>query len=245
MAMHGFGRRTAAAWVVLVVAVTAAPAGAQATYTDRTAWETAVGAHMTIDFEGLVPAGVSQAFPNGLSLSGVAFKGASSPLYPHGLDVVDSAVASYIAAWSSGAMLETLSLGTETRGVVLPQPGSISLPGGVTALGFNYATTCIIVVGPGCEGPWTVRLSTGQLITIPGSHSPPAMAFWGVVSAVPISSIQVNPGATFFLLDNFSFAPIVTVPTLSSWAFVGLVVLLTATGVASLSSQTHSGRRVA
>ena len=240
MALPGFGRSAAAALPLLFAALTAAPAGAQTTYTSRTAWEAAVGAHVTIDFEGLVPAGVSQAFPAGLSLSGVTFNGAGSPLYPDGLDVVDSAVASYIAAWSSGAMLETLSLGTDTRGVVLPQPGSISLPGSVTALGFNYATTCIIVVGPGCEGPWTVRLSTGQLITIPGSNSPPTMAFWGVVSTVPISSIQVNPGATFFLLDNFSYAP-VTVPTLSSWAFVALTVLLTATGVASLRRRTADG----
>ncbi|HEV3216450.1 MAG TPA: hypothetical protein VGZ27_12045 [Vicinamibacterales bacterium] len=238
MALHGFGRNAYAALALLFAAVTAAPVGAQTIYTSRTAWEAAVGAHVTINFEGLVPAGVTQAFPTGLSLSGVTFKGAVDPLYPDGLDVVDSAVASYIAVWSSGAMLETLSLGTDTAGVVHPQPGSISLPGGVTSVGFNYATTCIVVVGPGCERPWTVRLSTGQLITIPGSNSPPTMAFWGVVSAVPISSIQVNPGATFFLLDNFSYAPVVSVPSLASWALVALTVLLMVTGVASLGRRT-------
>jgi hypothetical protein len=234
MALSGFSRHAVVALALVFAAVTGAPAGAQTTYTSRRAWEAAVGAHLTIDFEGLVPAGVSQAFPAGLSLSGVTFKGAGSPLYPRGLDVVDPAVASYIAAWSSGAMVETMSLGTDTRGVVLPQPGSVSLPDGVTAVGFNYATTCIVVVGPGCEGPWTVRLSTGQLITIPGSNSPPTMAFWGVVNSVPISAVQINPGATFFLLDNFSYAPIVAVPALSSWALVALAVLLTATVVASL-----------
>jgi hypothetical protein len=242
MALPSFSRHAVVALALQFAAVAQAPVGAQTTYTSRRAWEAAVGAHVTIDFEGLVPAGASQAFPAGLSLSGVTFTGAGSPLYPRGLDVVDSGVASYIAAWSSGAMVETLSLGTDIRGVVVPQPGSISLPGGVTALGFNYATTCIIVVGPGCEGPWTVRLSSGQLITIPGSNSPPAMAFWGIVSTVPISSVQVNPGATFFLLDNFSYAPIVAVPTLSCWALVALTVLLTVAAVACLRRRLADSR---
>ena len=60
------------------------------------------------------------------------------------------------------------------------------------------------------------------------------MAFWGIVSTVPLSSMQVNPGATFFLLDNFSYAPVVAVPTLSSWAFFALTLLLALAGVASI-----------
>ena len=151
MALRAFRRSAVAVLALLVAAVTAIPVGAQTTFTSRAAWQAAVGAHVTIDFEGIAPAGGSVSFPGGLTLAGVTFKGAGDG-FPAGTLVVDSAVGSFISAWSSGAMLETLSLGTDTRGVVLPQPGSISLPAGVTAVGFNYATTCTVVVGLGCEG---------------------------------------------------------------------------------------------
>jgi hypothetical protein len=240
MAPTGF-RRNVVAGLLLLAAITAAPAGAQTTFTNRTAWAAAVGAHATINFEGLAPAGGSQAFPGGLSLSGVTFNGADNSIFPAKVLVVDSAFASFISAWSSGAMLEALGLGTETGGVANSQPGSISLPSGVTAVGFNYATTCIVVVAGCVEQAWTVRLSTGQLLTIPGSNPPPAMGFWGVVSTVPISSIQVNPGATFLLLDNFSYAPLVNVPALSTWAFFVLTLLLALAGVAALRRRATDG----
>jgi hypothetical protein len=60
------------------------------------------------------------------------------------------------------------------------------------------------------------------------------MAFWGVVSNTAISSIQINPSATFLQLDNFSYAPVVVVPALPNWTFVVLTMLLVLTGIASI-----------
>jgi hypothetical protein len=241
MAACGGHRQVVAMVALCAAAASGATASAQTTFTSRAAWQAAVRPFVTIDFEGLVPAGASQPFPMGLTVAGVTFKGAgSTSSAPDRVDIVGPAFASYIGVWSSGGMLQTLSLGTDTRGIIHPQPGSISLPAGVTAVGFNYATTCIVVVSPGCEGPWSVRLSTGQLLTIPGSTPPPAMAFWGIVSTVPLTSIQINPGATFFLLDNFSYASVVPVPALAFWAFVALTIFLAAAGVASIRTRERN-----
>ena len=214
--------------------VSAGSAVAQTTFTSRAAWDAAVGPHARIDFEGLAPAGGTAEFPAGLTIGGVTFRGAGTLLSPpNSVRVLDAGVGAFVSVWSSGAMLFAESLGTATAGTVHPQPGGISLPAGVTAVGFNYATSCIVTV-PGCvEQQWTVRLSSGGVIAIPGSSPPPTMAFWGVVSVDPISSIQVNPGATFLLLDNFSYLGD-PVPTLPVWAYLLLIVLLAVKGVASL-----------
>ena len=208
-------------------AITAARAGAQTTFTDRAAWEAAAGSHVTIAFEGIAPASGSVPFNSGLTLNGVTFRGAGS--VGNTLFVISSVGDVTISAWSSGDMLAApFGFGT-----VASPPGSISLPGGVTAVGFNYGATCTIFVNPACGGePWTVRLSTGAVFTIPGSHPPP-MAFWGIVSPVPISSLQIDPMGSVSLLDNFSFQP-PAVPTLPPWAILALTTLLTLAGAASI-----------
>jgi hypothetical protein len=204
---------------------TAAPVRAQTTFTDRAAWEAAVGNHVTIGFEGIAPPRGFVPFPGGLTLSGVTFRGAGS-----GELFVTSSVGDVtVSAWSSGDMLAAaFGFGTEAS-----PPGSISLPGGVRAVGFNYAVTCTIAAFPACGGtPWTVRLSTGAVLTIPGSHPPPT-AFWGIVSPVPISSLQIDPIASVSLLDNFSYQ-LPAVPTLPLWAILVLTTLLTLAGAASI-----------
>src|SRR5262249_15998596 len=50
-------RRTAGAVFLWSLALGAAPARAQTTFTNRTAWETAAGPNVTIRFEGIAPAG--------------------------------------------------------------------------------------------------------------------------------------------------------------------------------------------
>jgi hypothetical protein len=208
----------------LLAAITAAPSDAQTTFTSRTAWEAAVRSRMNIDFEGIAPARGDVSFPGGrLSLLGVTFQGAGD--VGPSLIVIDPGEASYVAAWSSGAMLMTESLGTGIGQRALSPPGSISLPSGVSAFGFNYAVSCAFFVGPGgpCSAPWTVLLSTGQLITIPAVNPPPTMAFWGTVSSVPISAVQIQPPATFLLLDNFSFeTPVIFSPTTLPAGSVGV-----------------------
>ncbi|HJZ75190.1 MAG TPA: hypothetical protein VKE51_25825 [Vicinamibacterales bacterium] len=216
------------------LALGAAPARAQTTFTNRTAWETAAGPNVTIRFEGIAPAGGLQSFPAGLTLSGVTFIGSDAP-FSSGrfLGVVDGATLG-VSAWASGAMLTAASLGTSIASIVVATPGSVSLPPGVTAVGFNYGTTCAGIHGGCGEAPWSVRLSTGQVVTIPPSSPPPNMAFWGVVSNTSIASIQINPTATFLLVDNFSYAPAVTVPALPNWTFVVLTMLLVLMAMASI-----------
>jgi hypothetical protein len=222
-------RMVLACFVWFLSASTAAPAGAQTTFTDRTAWEAAAGNHVTIDFEGIAPAGGFAPFNNGLTLQGVTFTGAGSSSSGNTLFVTSAVGDVTVSAWSSGDMLAaTFGLGT-----LASPPGSISLPSGVTAVGFNYAVTCTVFVNPACGGaPWTVRLSTGAVFAIPGSHLPPT-PFWGIVNPVPIGSLQIEPMGSVSLLDNFSFRP-AAVPTLPPWAIVALTALLTLVGAASI-----------
>jgi hypothetical protein len=221
-------------------ASTAAPPGAQTTFTDRAAWEAAAGNHVTIDFEGIAPARGFVPFNDGLTLTGVTFKGAGAGSSGNTLFVTSSVGDVTISAWSSGDML-VATFGFGTQGVPASPPGSISLPGGVTAVGFNYGATCTIFVNPACGGqPWTVRLSTGAVFTIPGSHPPP-MAFWGIVSPIPIGSLQIDPTGSVPLLDNFSYQP-AAVPTLPLWAILALTTLLTLAGAATIRTRM-GGRR--
>lgn len=235
-------RRIVPACVVLLLAASAAaPASAQITFTNRALWQAAVGSHVTIDFEGIAPDGGLTQFPGGLTVSGVTFRGANLPATTglHALAVFDSGSATYISAWNSGDMA-VAGAGFGTAG---SPPGSITLPGGVAAVGFNYAVTCAVTLTPACGSlPWTVRLSTGAVITIPGNGPPPTMAFWGIVSPVPITSLQIDPSASLTLLDDFSFqAP--AVPSLSWWAMLALTGLLTLAGVASIRRRGwNSGR---
>lgn len=226
--MSGRARQTATACVLgLVTAFAAARADAQTTFTDRAAWAAAAGSHVTVDFEGFAPPGGSAAFPVGLTLSGVTFRGAGSAAP---LSVEDSASAVFISAWGSGDMaMAPFGFGTQAS-----PAGSITLPAGVAAVGFNYAVTCSVTLIPSCGSlPWTVRLSTGAVLTIPGSNPPPTMAFWGVVSPVAIGSLQIEASASLALLDNFSFAP-AAVPALPPWGLAALAALLLAIGARSI-----------
>jgi hypothetical protein len=223
-------------FALLALCVTAVPAHAQVTtFTSRSAWNAAAGTSLTIDFEGIVAPDGFQTFPS-LTLSGVTFVsggGTPSPVPP--LLAVAGGATLGVSSWNSGAMLTATSLGTQLGNTVLPTVGSVMLPYGVTAFGFNYGTTAAGIY-PGIieTGPWSVQLSTGQTFPIAGSSSPPTMAFFGVVSKTPISSIQINPGATFELIDNFSYVPPVTVPALPAWGVLALATLLAVTAVASI-----------
>ena len=241
MSRRDLGRLALACVSAVLAAGAAAPAAAQTTFTDRAAWAAAAGSHVTIDFEGIAPPGNFARFNDGLTLSGVTFRGAGSPnnsFPPIPLAVFDSGFDPYISDWNSGDMAQApLSFGT----VGAPPAGSITLPPGVTAFGFNYAVSCSITVTPSCGSfPWTVRLSTGAVILIPGSNPPPAMAFWGIVSPVPISSFQLEASASLTLLDNFSFQPS-AVPTFSVWAMLALAALLAVAGMRSV--RRRGGRR--
>lgn len=238
MASHGIRRAARGFLMLSSLALGSAPVLAQTTFTNRAAWDAAAGPSVTIQFEGIAPAGGLQQFPAGLTLSGVTFVGADNPPTTLRLAVVDAATLG-VSVWGSGSMLTAFSLGTNLGAQVFPTPGSVTLPPGVTAVGFNYGTSACAVAG-GCGAPpWTVRLSSGQVLTLPPDTAPPNMAFWGVVSTTPIASIQINPTATFLLVDNFSYAPAVTVPALPNWTYVMLAILLALTAAASIR---RSGR---
>jgi len=223
-------------FALMALFVTAVPAHAQVTtFTSRSSWNAAAGTSLTIDFEGIVARNGFQEFPS-LTLSGVTFaSGGGTPPTPRPLLAVAGGATLGVSSWNSGAMLNATSLGTQLGSTVLPTVGSVTLPYGVTAFGFNYGTTAAGIF-PGLmeTGPWSVQLSTGQAFPIAGSSPPPTMAFFGVVSNTPISSIQINPGATFELIDNLSYVPAVTVPALPAWGSLVLAALLAVTAVASI-----------
>jgi hypothetical protein len=224
---------------ILIGATVATPVLAQTTFTSRAAWEASITRHVTIDFEGIAPPGGFVRFNDGLTLSGVTFMGAGRlDASPHRLSVFGAGVDTFISAWSSGDML----LANIGFGIEGTSPGSISLPAGVTALGFNYAVTCAVTVDPACGStrPWTVRLSTGVVLSVPGNGPPPNMSFWGIISPVPIASLQLDSPSSLPLLDNFSFQP-AAVPLLPTWGPLAFAGLLTLAGIVSLGRRRWAG----
>jgi hypothetical protein len=156
------------------------------TFTDRIAWQTAVGAGITtIGFEGIAPQG-GQLSSAHLVLSGVDFGAAT---------VAGPGIGSYISAWGTGAMLYNYGLFAPVT-IVFATP--------VKAFGFSYGATCTIVAS--CpSGAVNFTLSSGE--TFHSSGPLPPMQFVGVISNVPLTSVTLQITPTLPILDNFSFAP--------------------------------------
>jgi hypothetical protein len=214
-----------AALVLLACTAFQRPAAAAAiTFTDRSAWEAAVGPGITtIDFEGLAPAGGSASFPD-LVLSDVDF----------GPGIVqDPGIGTFISAWGTGAML---------TGFDLRNPTTVSFATPVMAFGFSYGATACIVVGP-CglpsrlppAGQVRLLLSSGESIVDSGLMPP--LRFIGVISSVPLTSFSMAISPTFPVVDNFAVGPAADptpVPEPASLALLG-------TGL--LGSLAHRWRR--
>jgi hypothetical protein len=172
------------------------------TYSTSTSWQSATSAgFQTVTFEGLAAAGSDTPYtsPTGVTADGVDFIGYSSS-GSSDIQVVDTSAFPWYNWGTNDALLQ--SLNRPNSGSPLPYI-SIVLPANVTSLGMDLFTTNNQAMS------FTITVA-GNQYTVP-TFSQPTLAFWGITSSAPITSLQLTlQGSTFNsaseeLLDNFSF----------------------------------------
>jgi hypothetical protein len=216
--------RTACFTLIGTIALTllAAPAGATFlnTYTDRTAWTTAAGAPLTIDFNGLASttSPYTTEYLAGITVEGVTFISfdgeGKANLFAYG-------AASAAGNWGSGDYL---------RGGYAPGYLLATISGaGSTAIGFDLMS---FAAGKTIQ----VTFTGGEVRSIATSAAP-NLAFFGVISDTPITSVQFSGNGGFTLLDNFSYLETEETPEAGT-------MLLGGAGLALLAAARRLRRRV-
>jgi hypothetical protein len=172
------------------------------TYSSLTSWQAATNAgYQTVAFTGLAPAGSSQTYSsaNGVTADGVNFIGYNSSGLSD-IQVIDTSAFSYYNWGTGDALIQNLS--RPNAGSPLPYV-NIVLPANITALSLNLFSASPQALS------YTITVA-GNQYTVP-TFSQPTLAFWGITSSAPISSIQLTLAGTTYnggsseLLDNFSF----------------------------------------
>jgi hypothetical protein len=166
-------------------------------YTHRRDWQCATTQLATIDFQDLAPPRGTRTFNTwaGLTRCGVKFVGLSRNRRTYRLVVVSSINNPYVLSWGPGDKLQ--GGGTNIL---------ISLPSGITALGWDMMITFQAFI-PSISY-YTVVLNGqeefGNLVSCP----PPPPSFVGVVANTPLYSIEIISNDTFPMLNNFTIGRI-------------------------------------
>lgn len=172
------------------------------TYNNSAAWQAATSAgYQTVTFEGLTPSGTATTYnsPSGVTADGVEFIGYNSS-GSSDIQVVDTSAFSWYNWGTGDALLQNLD--RPNAGSPLPYV-NIVLPANVTSLGLDLFTTSPQALS------YTITVA-GNQYTVPTSTQP-TLAFWGITSSAPITSLQLTLAGTTYnsssneLLDNFSF----------------------------------------
>jgi hypothetical protein len=190
------------------------------TYTNSATWQAATSAgYQTVTFQGLTPAGTATTYSSasGVTVDGVDFIGYTSAGLSD-IQVVDTSSFSYYNWGTGDALIQTLS--RPNAGSTLPYV-NIVLPANVTSLSLDLFTTSPQALS------YTVTVA-GNQYTVP-TFSQPTLAFWGITSTTPISSIQFTLAGTTYnggsneLLDNFSFGALdmATAPEAGTYLLIG------------------------
>ncbi len=214
----------------LALALAPAHATTITTYNNAATWETATTAgYQTVTFEGLTAPGTVTDYYTaaGVSNSGVEFIGYSSGGVSD-IQVIDTSISSYYNDDTGDALLQTMNRPNSSS----PLPYiNIVLPANVTALGMDLWTSS----SPAMSYSITVAGNTYTVPTVGGN----TVAFWGLTSDTPITSIQLTvpsstpTSGTNAFLDNFSFgaademsaAPEAGTYLLIGSGLIGLVIL--------------------
>jgi len=190
------------------------------TYTNSATWQAATSAgYQTVTFEGLTPAGTATTYSgaSGVTVDGVDFIGYTSAGLSD-IQVVDTSSFSYYNWGTGDALLQSLS--RPSAGSPLPYV-NIVLPANVTSLSLDLFTTSPQALS------YTITVA-GNQYTVP-TFSQPTLAFWGITSTTPITSIQFTLAGTTYnggsneLLDNFSFGALdmATAPEAGTYLLIG------------------------
>ena len=173
------------------------------TYTNPATWQAATSAgYQTVTFEGLTPPNTETPYNNatGVTASGVDFIGYNSSGVSD-IQVVDTSGVFTWFNWGTGdALIQSLDRPNSSS----PLPYiNIVLPANISSLGLDLFTTSPQALS------YTITVA-GNQYTVP-TFSQPTLAFWGITSDTPITSVQLTLAGTTFnsssneLLDNFSF----------------------------------------
>jgi hypothetical protein len=207
---------------ITVLAITVAPAYSATitTYTDPTAWQNAATVLQTITFAGLAPADSSTTYngSTGVTTGNAEFIGYTSS-GSSWIQVIDTDFSSYFDFGSGGDALAQ-SMNRPNSSSPLPSI-QVVLPTGVTALGFDLFT-----VSPSALS-FTVTVA-GTNYTVP-TDSNPTLAFWGITSDTPITSIALTAagstynGSTSVLMENFQYgtADLSQAPEAATFLLIG------------------------
>ena len=176
--------------VGLALAHTPAYSSTITTYSSLATWQAATSAgYQTVTFTGLAPSGgVTDYYSaSGVTVDGVEFIGYNSP-GASDIQVIDTSGEFTWYNWGTGqALIQPLNRPNSSS----PLPYiNIVLPANVSALGMylysanNQAMSYTITVA-------------GNQYTVP-TYTQPTLAFWGVTSATPISSVQLTLAGTTY-----------------------------------------------
>lgn len=204
----------------IVLAVAPAYSTTITTYSSFSNWAAATSPdYQTVTFEGLAPSGgVSNYYgPGGVTQDGVEFIGYND-VGQSDIQVVDTSAFPWYN-WGSG---DALLQGTQQVTSSSPLPYiSIVLPSNVTALGLNLFST-------NNQGMTYSINVAGNQYDVPTS-SQPTLAFWGITSSAPISSVTLALEGTVWnnpsemLVDNFSFgtSDLAVAPEADTYLLIG------------------------
>lgn len=186
-------------------------------YSDRTAWNQAVGSHTDIDFEGLAPAGGFAFYPTppGLTQFGVNFT----------IDHSTNNGSLYVVG-PSMYYADNSALSSQ-QSAPAPQNILVTLPAGTTGLALDFGD-----LGGSGGSLITFNFSGGMSFTATtppydGFYGPSWFGFIGFVSTVPLTSLEIvhTSDSSNLEIDNFSYS-LASVPEPSAWALMTLGLLI-------------------
>ncbi len=204
----------------ILLALVPAYATTITTYSTLAGWQAATTAgYQTVSFEGLTPAGTATTYnaPTGVVQDGVDFIGYNSS-GSSDIQVVDTSSFSWYNWGTGDALLQSLNRPNSSS----PLPYiNIVLPANITSLGLDLFSTSPQALS------YTITVA-GNQYTVP-TFSQPTLAFWGITSDTPITSIQLTLAGTTYnsasneLLDNFSFgaSDLTAAPEAGTYLLIG------------------------
>jgi hypothetical protein len=196
------------------------PATTITTYSSLSTWAAATSpGYQTVTFTGMATPGSNTNYysPTGVTADGVEFIGYSST-GSSDMQVIDTSAFSWYN-WGSG---DALIQSTQQTNSSAPLPYiSIVLPANVSALGLNLFST-------NTQGMTYSITVAGNQYNVP-TFTQPTLAFWGVTSSAPISSLTLSLEGTVYsnpseeLADNFSFgaSDISAAPEAGTYLLIG------------------------
>jgi hypothetical protein len=220
--------RSAVLLILAALILTPAYSTTITTYSSQSSWQGVTSGSQTVNFEGMTPPNTSTYYngSTGVTADGVQFIGYTST-GATSVQVIDTNVSQYYNYGTNDALMQDMDRPNSSSPLPYIQ---IVLPAGVTSLSFD-----LFSVSPDALSA-TITVN-GTQYTV-AANSRPNLAFWGITSTTPITSLTITLNGTSFngsshlLIDNFSFgtldgtdAPEASTYLLIGSGLVGLVAL--------------------